>query len=133
MVMIMCRASDKFLGVIDDMEALAASQPNFLLGEWIQAARSWGSSAAESVPTPSSMLAGAASSVSLVTAILSHQAAFEFSARTQVTLWAPAVPANNLHDYAYKLWSGLIGGTLPLHMCVRTHTTRRALTKLSTP
>ena len=32
---------------------------------------------------------------------------YEWNARTQVTLWGPET--EGLHDYAYKLWSGLVG------------------------
>ena len=69
------------LAVIDDYEALLATDSNFLLGRWIQWARSWSSSDA-------------------------GKALLEYNARNQLTLWGPT---GQINDYAKKEWSGLVG------------------------
>jgi alpha-N-acetylglucosaminidase len=72
------------LSIIADMETLLASQPQNLLGTWTAFARGWATNSAEA-------------------------ALLEWNARTQVTLWAQNSVDSQLHDYAYKLWSGLVG------------------------
>jgi alpha-N-acetylglucosaminidase len=75
-------AGSMILTYINYTEAVLASRPLWLVGNWIAAARAKGSSPSESD-------------------------LFEVNARTQVTLWGPR--DSGLHEYAYKLWSGLVG------------------------
>lgn len=75
-------AASSILTYINSTEAILASRPLWLVGNWIAAARAKGSSAAES-------------------------ALFELNARTQITLWGPF--DSDLHEYAYHLWSGVVG------------------------
>ncbi|KYR01341.1 alpha-N-acetylglucosaminidase [Tieghemostelium lacteum] len=72
--------SERMLNIIDYMEMIAASQQINLVGLWTLNARQW---------SPS------------------NYSNLEFNARNQLTLWGPQDSV--LHDYAYKLWSGLIG------------------------
>jgi len=69
------------VNVLEDLDAILASDANFLLGTWIKDARAWGSSDAESNY-------------------------YEFNARNQITLWGPN---GEIEDYANKLWGGLVG------------------------
>lgn len=69
------------LGLLQDLDSLLATDPNFLLGKWQSKARSFGSTAEE----------------------LSN---LEFNARNQLTLWGYS---GALSDYAAKHWSGLVG------------------------
>lgn len=73
--------SEQFLDVIDDMDRLLASQSDFLLGRWLNAAKKCGASAAE-------------------------KKLYELNARDQITLWGDKNSA--LHDYACKQWAGLL-------------------------
>lgn len=72
----------KFLELLLDLDTILGSQPGYLLGVWAQDASKWGSTAAE-------------------VDLMIHNALL------QVTLWGPATWENNLHEYAYKIWSGL--------------------------
>jgi len=74
-------SSAKLLGVIEDLEIVVATQDMWLLGNWIESARMWGTNPSE---------------ISL----------YEFNARNQLTLWGTQTSV--LADYAYKLWSGLV-------------------------
>ncbi len=75
-------ASRQFLDLLDDLDELLATRPEFLLGRWLEDAKRWGSSEAE-------------------------QARMEWNARRVLTLWGAEMP---LVDYARKEWSGLISG-----------------------
>ena len=66
--------------MFDDLDTLLGSDPNFLLGTWIDEARK---SAAD--PTMVDNL--------------------EFNARNQISMWGPN---QNLEDYAAKEWSGMV-------------------------
>lgn len=73
---------DAMKGIISDIDEILASDPNFLLGRWLNAAKSWGSSSSE---------------IGLL----------ERNARLQITSWGPA--NSPLIQYAYKMWAGLLG------------------------
>ena len=79
--------ASQLIGVVTDTEALAASDANFLLGSWIEAARAWGDTDAE-------------------------KALYEFNAKNQLTWWGPGPGAAGYRpgaqDYAAKPWAGLI-------------------------
>jgi alpha-N-acetylglucosaminidase len=77
------RQSELFLEMILDQDRLLATQQEFLLGRWIADARAWGT-------TPS------------------DKNQLEKNARTLVTCWGPQAPAETLHDYANREWSGLL-------------------------
>ena len=68
------------------LERLTASDPRFLLGPWLAAARSQGADTAE-------------------------QDRLEYDARSILTTWGGRGPSDGggLHDYAGREWSGLIG------------------------
>jgi alpha-N-acetylglucosaminidase len=76
-------ASAKFLDLAKDMDTLLATRHEFLLGPWIESARSWGTTDAE-------------------------RELYEHNARWQITVWGPNVPASGLDDYSNRQWSGLI-------------------------
>lgn len=77
--------SQKFLELIEDIDALLASDDNFLLGTWLESAKKLAASSKE-------------------------RKQYEWNARTQVTMWYDNTKANQskLHDYANKFWSGLL-------------------------
>lgn len=80
------RSRKRFLGVLDDMDALLGTCDNFLFGRWISDARRWGGNDIES----------------------DYYAKY---AATLVTLWGqdnPECIAPNWQDYAWREWSGLI-------------------------
>ncbi|XP_040246860.1 alpha-N-acetylglucosaminidase isoform X1 [Aegilops tauschii subsp. strangulata] len=75
----------KFLEVIMDIETLLASDDNFLLGPWLETAKSLATTEDE-------------------------RKQYEWNARTQVTMWYDDTKTeqSKLHDYANKFWSGLL-------------------------
>lgn len=75
--------SKKFLMLLDDMDRLLASRKDFLLGRWLESAKSWGTNAQE-------------------------KALYEKNARNLITLWGDK--NSRLHEYACKQWSGMIAG-----------------------
>ena len=75
--------SATMLDIIDDLDALLASNSNFLFGNWLAEARQ--SAAANTSEDVLSLI--------------------EFNARNQITLWGPIA---NIEDYAAKEWAGLI-------------------------
>ncbi|MFB7783042.1 alpha-N-acetylglucosaminidase [Streptomyces vinaceus] len=68
------------------LDAVTGSDPNFLLGDWLAAARSWGADEAE-------------------------QDRYEYDARSILSVWGRRSTSEGgfLHDYANREWSGLIG------------------------
>ena len=76
------RLENELLGIFDTMDSLLASQPYFLVGKWIEDARSWGSTTEESDY-------------------------FETNARNLLTSWGDR--GNLLTDYADRSWAGLTG------------------------
>jgi len=74
--------SNQMLFVIEDMDSILASQKDYMLSLWINRARALGTTRRE-------------------------KDLYELNARTQVTLWGRNT--SGLHEYAYKLWSGLVG------------------------
>jgi alpha-N-acetylglucosaminidase len=75
--------SSLFLEMILDQDLLLATRPEFQLGRWIGEARAFG-------PTPA------------------DKDLLEQNARTLVTVWGPEIPAQSLHDYSNREWSGLL-------------------------
>eukprot|EP01133_Synstelium_polycarpum_P016886 gene16886-20079_t len=75
--------SDMLGNIIEGMDQISGTQQMLLIGNWTARAKAWGTLLNESTQS------------------------YEFNARNQVTLWGPAT--SELNDYAYKLWSGLIG------------------------
>ncbi|MFJ6518541.1 alpha-N-acetylglucosaminidase [Streptomyces filamentosus] len=68
------------------LDAVLATDRRFLLGPWLEGARSWARSDAE-------------------------RAALEFDARSLVTTWGHRAGSEaGLHDYANREWSGLVSG-----------------------
>jgi alpha-N-acetylglucosaminidase len=68
--------------IIVDLDMLLVSDQNFLLGTWLNTAKTWSD-------------------------IASEKQLIEKNARLQVTSWGPA--NSPLSQYAYKMWSGLVG------------------------
>ncbi|MFJ3202272.1 alpha-N-acetylglucosaminidase [Streptomyces sp. NPDC086989] len=68
------------------LDAVTGSDPNFLLGDWISAARSWGADEAERDRN-------------------------EYDVRSILSVWGRRSTSEGgfLHDYANREWSGLIG------------------------
>jgi len=71
--------SAAYLELLDDIDRLLFTRPEYRLSRWISAARSWGKTDQE-------------------------KDFMEWNARTQITIWGGPV----LHDYAAKEWSGLV-------------------------
>ena len=76
-------AENDFMGLLDDMDQLLGSNELFLLGKWINDARSWGKTPEESDY-------------------------YEMNAKSIVTLWQPSTDTQ-LRDYASKQWNGMVG------------------------
>ncbi|MBP5721793.1 MAG: alpha-N-acetylglucosaminidase C-terminal domain-containing protein, partial [Bacteroidales bacterium] len=74
--------AESMLELIDDMDALTATQSFFLVGKWIADARAWGADEAEA-------------------------AYFERNARNLITTWSDA--DMTLNDYAIREWNGILG------------------------
>jgi alpha-N-acetylglucosaminidase len=72
-----------FIGLLNDMDRMLATNQNFLLGKWISDARKWGKTEVE-------------------------KKYYEWNARSIITLWQPSVNSS-LSDYASKQWSGMVG------------------------
>lgn len=70
-----------FLDLLTDLDAVLATKSYFLLGNWLEQAKS--------IPGASK----------------AEQALYEFNARNQITLWGPE---GQIIDYAAKEWSGLV-------------------------
>lgn len=79
------KESARFLQIIEDMDRLLATRREFLLGSWIESARSLGRSPAD-------------------------KDWLEWNARTQITTWGFGGASESLRDYANKEWSGLLAG-----------------------
>jgi len=77
-------AAAALLQLLDDLNNITGTNKEFLLGRWIQDARSWGETDAE-------------------------KDYYESNARTIVTIWQP-YPEGALRDYAAKQWNGLFIG-----------------------
>lgn len=75
----------KFLEIIADIDTLLAADDNFLLGPWLESAKSLAMTESE-------------------------RKQYEWNARTQVTMWYDNTETeqSKLHDYANKFWSGLL-------------------------
>ena len=70
---------DQLLTLVSEVDMLLASNSRFLLGSWIESARSWATSEEEA-------------------------RLFDFNARNLVTLWGPN---GEITDYASKSWAKL--------------------------
>jgi len=79
------QSSDDFLSLMDDMDELLATRSEFLLGKWINDARSWGETEDE-------------------------KDIYEKNARNLVTAWGPVSSEAIQYDYSNRQWSGLIKG-----------------------
>ncbi|MGV3539107.1 MAG: alpha-N-acetylglucosaminidase [Rufibacter sp.] len=75
--------SAEFITLIEDMDKLLATQEDFLLGRWLNAAKKWGTTEAETK-------------------------LYERNARNLITLWGDK--NSNLMDYANRQWAGLLNG-----------------------
>ncbi|WP_333818879.1 alpha-N-acetylglucosaminidase [Ohtaekwangia sp.] len=73
--------SQEFLTLIDDLDSVVATRKEFLLGKWIDDARSWGETDDE-------------------------KNIYEFNARDLVTLWGDK--NSELHEYSNRQWAGLL-------------------------
>jgi alpha-N-acetylglucosaminidase len=71
-----------FLQLLGDLDELAATRPEFLLGRWLEDAKRWGTNEAE-------------------------KALYEWNARRVLTLWGSGA---NLRDYSRRNWSGMFKG-----------------------
>jgi len=76
--------SGHFLDMLKDLDAILATNKNFLLGVWLEDAKS--------IPTRS-------------TDENNDCSLYEFNARNQITLWGPD---GEILDYATKQWSGIV-------------------------
>lgn len=76
--------SGQFLDMLKDLDAILATNKNFLLGVWLEDAKS--------IPSGS-------------TDDNDECSLYEFNARNQITLWGPE---GEILDYATKQWSGIV-------------------------
>ena len=77
------KASEEFLELLDDMDALLGTRSEFLLGRWLSSARSIGHTQQE-------------------------KDLYEQNARNQITLWGNK--DCRIRDYACKQWNGMMSG-----------------------
>ncbi|KAL6281186.1 hypothetical protein ACE6H2_018067 [Prunus campanulata] len=79
------RRSQKFLGLVEDMDTLLACHDGFLLGPWLESAKKLAQDEEQ-------------------------EKQFEWNARTQITMWFDNTKeeASLLRDYGNKYWSGLL-------------------------
>lgn len=79
----LAESSERFLGLIRDVDRQLATRREFLLGKWIADAKRWATTDDE-------------------------ERLYEWNARNMITLWGPRDGV--LHEYAQRQWSGLIEG-----------------------
>lgn len=80
------RHSQRFLRALDLSSEILATDRNWLLGPWLEQAKSWGADAEE-------------------------RGILEWHARSILTIWtSKTLGATGLHDYANRDWHGLLGG-----------------------
>jgi alpha-N-acetylglucosaminidase len=79
----LARAKRQLTELAADLDELLATRGEFLLGRWLSAAERWGDDGRE-------------------------RRFYAWNACNQITLWGP--PDSQLHEYARKEWSGMIGG-----------------------
>jgi len=78
------RADSKcFLGLISDLDDLLSTRKDFLLGKWLEDAKSWGTN-------------------------FDEKKLYEKNARNLITLWGDK--NCKIHEYACKQWSGILNG-----------------------
>ncbi|MBF9255703.1 alpha-N-acetylglucosaminidase [Pontibacter sp. 172403-2] len=75
--------SAQFITLIEDLDRLLATREDFLLGRWLEDAKSWGTTEAE-------------------------KKLYEKNARNLITLWGGK--DSKLSEYANRQWSGLLNG-----------------------
>ena len=78
-------AEDRVLGLLDDLDALVGTRPEFLLGRWLEDAKRWGTTPAE-------------------------RDLYEWNARNIITLWGTKCTEgenDDLNLYAHKQWQGM--------------------------
>lgn len=73
--------SRQFLVMLDDLDRLLATRKDFLLGRWLEDAKSWGTNEQE-------------------------KKLYEMNARDLITLWGDK--KSSLHEYSSRQWSGLV-------------------------
>ena len=86
-----------YIELLQDMDALLATEPAFMLGPWLQDAMAWGQNASDCNGT--------------VLGDMPCENFMSWNARSQITTWYPFVPGSDNtrdQDYARKQWSGLI-------------------------
>ncbi|KAJ9597696.1 hypothetical protein L9F63_011450, partial [Diploptera punctata] len=69
-----------FLDLLGDLDMLLGSSKDFLLGKWLESAKTFGTTSAEKL-------------------------LYEYNARNQITLWGPE---GQIVDYANKQWAGVV-------------------------
>jgi len=77
-------AGNQLLNLLDDLEAITGTNENFMLGNWLEEAKSWGETPEE-------------------------KRYYEWNARTIITIWQPW-KNGSLRDYAGKTWNGMFSG-----------------------
>ena len=76
------KSSAKFIELLNDTNTLVGAEEQFLLGKWIQEARSWGTNRQEAN-------------------------LYEYNARALVSLWEADV-TGQFFDYSWRTWNGLL-------------------------
>jgi alpha-N-acetylglucosaminidase len=76
-------AGRRLVGLLQDLDDLVGTRPEFLLGRWLEDAKRWAASDAE-------------------------RRLLERNARTLITLWGPK--DSGLNEYSQRQWSGMVRG-----------------------
>ena len=77
-------AGDQLFKLLDDLEAITGTNKNFMLGNWLEDAKSWGLTPEE-------------------------KTYYEWNARTIISIWQPWKDGY-LRDYAGRTWNGMLSG-----------------------
>lgn len=78
------KAGNQLIKLLEDLEAVTGANEQFLLGNWLEDAKSWGETRDE-------------------------KKYYEWNARTIITIWQPW-KNGGLRDYAGKTWNGMFSG-----------------------
>jgi alpha-N-acetylglucosaminidase len=84
----LARAEERIVELLTDLDTLAGTRREFLLGPWLEAAKSWGTTDAE-------------------------RRLYEWNARNIITMWGTRCTEGEWEDlnlYAHKQWQGMFAG-----------------------
>lgn len=107
-------AGQPLLDLLSSLDAILATNSNFLLSTWLNDALTWTNSTSTfplstsgipfATPNATSPIPHYTTENSTGPAVTAY---YEYSARNQLTLWGPT---GQISDYASKSWAGLVSG-----------------------